>query len=59
MQDCGRDGMTWQLNFGHHNIAIHGITSRMLDNADGSGLMLARLVAFAGFPSLGGPQWSR
>ena len=37
---------------GRHNIAIHGITRRMVDNADGSGLMLPRLAAFTGDPSL-------
>ena len=35
-------------NFGHHNISIHGITRQMVDNADGSGLMLPRLAAFTG-----------
>lgn len=37
-----------QQNFGHHNIAIHGITRRMIDGAEGWELMLPRLAAFAG-----------
>lgn len=35
-------------NFGERQIAIHGITRRMVDGADGWESMLPRLVAFAG-----------
>lgn len=35
-------------NFGHHQIAVHGITRRMIDGADGWELMLPRLEAFTG-----------
>ena len=45
-------------NFGHHNIAIHGITGRMVDNADGSGLVLPVWPPSPGtFP--GGPHCCR
>lgn len=35
-------------NFGHHQIAVHGITRRMIDGADSWDLMLPRLAAFTG-----------
>lgn len=37
-----------QQNFGHRQIAVHGITRRMIDGADGWDLMLPRLEAFTG-----------
>ncbi|MFC5099143.1 hypothetical protein [Amycolatopsis plumensis] len=35
-------------HFGDRQIAVHGITRRMIDGADGWDLMLPRLAAFAG-----------
>lgn len=37
-----------QQNFGQRQIAVHGITRRMIDGADGWDLMLPRLEAFTG-----------
>lgn len=39
-------------NVGRHNVAIHGITRRMVDNAGGSGLTLPRLSGFTGYLTL-------
>jgi DNA polymerase-3 subunit epsilon len=37
-----------EQNFGHRQIAVHGITRRMIDGADGWDLMLPRLAKFTG-----------
>ena len=46
-------------NFGHHNIAVPSITRGMVDNADGSGLMLPPPGRLHRGPALGGPQCCR
>lgn len=41
-----RQATPGRQNFGRHNMAIQGITRRIVDNVDGSELMLPRLAAF-------------